>query len=106
MIITIKYNRKNFFGEFEEVEEHARFGDLEDALKAFRYVSNNYDTAVDIGEYTLFAETEEELENGIITSVNCITGAGVETKKMSAAKAKRFIKELFAEEEKENGAAE
>lgn len=105
MKITIKYSRKNFFGEFEEVEETARFGDLDDALKAFKHISANYDTAMDIGESTIFAETEDELENGIVTVTRYAAG-NTETVKMSIAKAKRFIKELFAGESDETGADE
>lgn len=110
MDLTLNYNRKDFWNQSSPASDERRRANLEDALKAFKFIcANEYSRAVLFcGNIRFKFDTSEERENQIVT-VSTMNGSGIgaaSEKKMSIAKAKRFIKELFAEEEKETGAAE
>lgn len=111
MDLTLNYSRKDFWNHYANYSDGCRNASLEDALKAFKFICTNdtcYFAALFCGNIRFTVESSGERENGIVT-VAVMNGGGIgaaSEKKMSVAKAKKHIKELFAEEEKETGAAE
>lgn len=111
MDLTLNYSRKDFWNHYANYSDECRNASLEDALKAFKFICTNdtcHFAALFCGNIRFTVESSGERENGIVT-VAVMNGGGIgaaSEKKMSVAKAKKYIKELFAEEEKETGAAE
>jgi len=95
--VSIIHRGRDFFGSTIFMKAETETADVKDALKAFKYVCDNGNgTSASVGPYNIFADSEEERENGILTVTVIDEEEDKEDRrKMSIPKIKRKIKELF-----------
>lgn len=67
MNITVKYNRKNFFGDKEYTEDIKYNARLDDLKKAFSALKKSNDLSLQIDNYCLIWDTIADFEGGILT---------------------------------------
>lgn len=68
MKITVKYDRKDFFGGSTYTEDKKVSASLEDAKKAFLFLGKNHNVAVQFGDSIVYYwDTMKEFENKVIT---------------------------------------
>lgn len=67
MNITVKHNRKNFFGSENYTEDIKQNADFNDLKKAFSALKKDHNFAVQIDNYCLIWNTITDFEHGSLT---------------------------------------
>ena len=66
MKITIKYNRKDFFGTCLYCEDYKNDVDINDLKKAFTALKKDNNTALEIDNYILMWDSYTNFEHGVL----------------------------------------
>ena len=67
MKITIKYNRKDFFGTCLYCEDYKNDVDINDLKKAFAALKKDNNTALEIDNYVLYWDNTQNFEYGLLS---------------------------------------
>ena len=67
-MLTVKYERKNFFGERIYTEDTKNNPTLKDIQKAFRFLKSDYNVAISINNTVLFWDSLQNFEYGTLTA--------------------------------------
>lgn len=97
--LTLKYERRNFFGNREYTEDTCNFPKMKDVQAAMCYLKKDNMAAVSYSGFTLFWNSLSEFENGIIT-VRYYSGYGMsyEENKKEFEVAKKEVYDSFKKE--------
>ena len=87
-MLTIKYERRDFFNNRVYTEDKKQNYNKEDLKKAFLYLSRTYDTSIQINDTIIYWDNMSEYENRIVTVRN-IDGLNYTEVKKSYDKAKK-----------------
>lgn len=66
-MLTVKYERKDFFGNRVYTEDVKKNPTLKDIQKAFRFLKTDYNIAIQINNTVLFWESLSNFEHGTLT---------------------------------------
>lgn len=66
-VLTMKYERKNFFGHAVYTEDECKNPELKDIKKCFYSMDRNYTTALQLLDDVYFWDSMKDYENNIIT---------------------------------------
>ena len=67
-MLTVKYDRKNFFGDRIYTEDTKKNPTLKDIQKAFRFLKSDYSAAIQINSTVLFWDSLQNFEYGTLTA--------------------------------------
>ncbi|EHE96331.1 hypothetical protein [Enterocloster citroniae] len=87
-MLTIKYERRDFFNNRVYTEDKKQNYNKEDLKKAFLYLSRTYDTSIQINDTIIYWDNMSEYENRIVT-VRYFDGLNYTEVKKSYDKAKK-----------------
>lgn len=92
-MLTMKYERKDFFGQYQYTEDSKEHYSKEDVKKAFLFISRERNVTVQRDNVIYFWDSIADFENRIMTvrtfdSVNCRSYSDV---KMSFDKVKKEV---------------
>ena len=67
-MLTVKYERKNFFGEKIYTEDSKKYETLKDIQKAFRFLKSDHDVTIQINNTVLFWDNITNFEYGTLSA--------------------------------------
>ena len=92
--LTIKYNRKDFFGNRIYTEDTKTDFTKNDLVKAFMFLSKNHDAAIQIDSMVIFWDSTTDLEQKKV-SVRIYRGINYTEGKISFEEIKRSFYKKF-----------
>ena len=96
--ITVKYDRKDFFGSSLYTEDSKENPGLEDVKKAFLFLGKNHDAAVQFEDSIIYYwDSVKEFENKVITVKKYEAWNSSNDEKISFQKAKNEAYNSFRE---------
>ena len=67
-MLVVKYESKNFFGDYEYHEDRKNNPTFEDVKKAFRFLKKDYKNAIQIDNTVLFWDNITNFEYGTLSA--------------------------------------